>query len=140
MVPRSHGGGVQLRRTVVREVGNDGREESTCAKTSRVDAPGGSVLGTLIALSVSGVNDALVLRTPWWAELRICLPIGRSTQSPHPSGVVQMPEFSISSPEVRAKSAHLPSPASMATCPFGATHSTERLAPAGTPAKIARTR
>ena len=96
MVPRSHGGGAQLRRMVVLEGGNGGREEPARATTSRGDAPDRSVLGTLIALSVSGANDALVLGAPWWVELRICLPMGRSTQSPQPSGIVQMPLFPMS--------------------------------------------
>jgi len=56
----------------------------------------------LIALSVSEARDALVLGAPWWVELRICLPMGRSTQSPHPSGIVQMPLFSMSPLEVGA--------------------------------------
>lgn len=94
----------------------------------------------LSTLSASGAIDAFVLGTTWWADLRTCLPIGRSTQSPHPPGIEQMPTFSMSPLVVGANSPHRPSPASIATCPFEATHSTARLAPAGTPASTVKIR
>ena len=87
---------------VVREGGNAGREDVTCATATWVVAPVRSATGALLAFSVSEANDAFVLGAPWFAELRTCLPMGRSTQLAHPSGVVQTPEFSRSPLEVAA--------------------------------------
>lgn len=136
----SRSGEAQLRRMVVREGLNTGRDPRTRTTSTREPA---SHEWPSIGLWPAGKDTRgreTELGIPCRPVLRTFEATGRSTQSPHPSGSVATSALAMSPFALGTRSAHRPWPVSRTTRPLDSKHNTVRPAPADAPARTTTTR